>query len=227
MMRRLIPFTVFALLGLALLLALGSWQVQRLHWKEGMLARIEARIGAGPVPLPDAPDEGRDEYQAVTVTGALGGVEIPVLVAHPDHGPGFRIIARLTSGDRNLLVDLGYVAGEAHDRFRMAGEVAITGNLLWPDETDSWTPPPDTTTGMWFARDAVAMGAALSAEPFLIVAREITPPLGTLPMPVGIEGIPNDHLGYAITWFALAAVWALMSAVLFRRMRRGASNGKV
>lgn len=221
MMRRLIPFTIFALSGLALLLALGSWQVQRLYWKEGVLAQIEARIGAAPVPLPDSPEEERDEYLAVTVTGALGGVEIPVLVAHPDHGPGFRIIARLASGERDLLVDLGFVPDEARDLFRMEEEVVITGNLLWPDETDSWTPPPDAATGMWFARDAAAMGAALSAEPFLIVARDITPPLGTLPMPVGTEGIPNDHLGYAITWFALAAVWAFMSMILIRRMRHG------
>lgn len=219
-MRRLIPFAVFAGAGLALLLALGSWQVQRLFWKQDILARIEARIDAPPVPLPEAPDPARDAYLPVTVTGALGGAAIPVLVAHPDYGAGFRIVARLTAGDRELLVDLGYVPEPARDQPRMAESVTVTGNLLWPDEVDGWTPPPDPASGMWFARDAAAMGQALGAEPFLIVARAIDPPQGTLPMPVGTEGIPNDHLGYAITWFGLAVAWAVMSLVLIRRMRR-------
>lgn len=219
-MRRLIPFSVFAVLVLAVLLALGTWQVQRLYWKEGVLARIEARIDAIPEPLPETPEEARDEYLPVTVTGALGGVEIPVLVAHPDYGAGFRIVSRLTSGERELLVDLGFVPEAARDTPRMAESVTITGNLLWPDEVDGWTPPPDAATGMWFARDAVAMGHALGAEPFLVVARAIEPSLGTLPMPVGTEGIPNDHLGYAITWFGLAIAWAMMSLTLIRRMRR-------
>lgn len=219
-MRRLIPFVVFAGLVLAVLLALGSWQVQRLFWKEGVLARIESRIAAPPLALPAMPDEARDEYDAVTVSGALGGEEIAVLVAHPDHGPGFRIVSRLISGDRAVLVDLGYVSEAARDIPRMAESVTITGNLLWPDDADSWTPPPDAATGMWFARDAVAMGQALEAEPFLVVARRIDPPVGTLPMPVGTEGIPNDHLGYAITWFGLAIAWAIMALVLIRRMRQ-------
>lgn len=219
-MRRSIPFAAFALLVLAVLLALGSWQVQRLFWKQGVLARIESRIAAPPGALPEAPEESRDEYAAVTVTGALGGQEIAVLVAHPDHGPGFRIISRLIAGDRALLVDLGYVGQAERDIPRMAESVTITGNLLWPDEVDSWTPPPDAATGMWFARDAQAMGGALDAEPFLIVARTIDPPPGTLPMPVGTEGIPNDHLGYAITWFGLAIAWAIMAIVLLGRMRR-------
>ncbi|MBW7922005.1 MAG: SURF1 family protein [Rubellimicrobium sp.] len=219
-MRRSVPFAVFAALVLAVLLGLGTWQVQRLHWKEGVLAHIAARIAAPPAPLPELPDEARDEYLAVTVRGALGGQEIPVLIAHPDYGPGFRIVARLVSGDRALLVDLGYVREDARDIPRMAESVTITGNLLWPDDADSWTPPPDAATGMWFAREAQAMGQALDAEPFVIVARTVAPSVGTLPMPVDTEGIPNDHLGYAITWFGLAIAWAIMAFVALRRMRR-------
>jgi surfeit locus 1 family protein len=65
------------------------------------------------------------------------------------------------------------------------------------------------------------MATALNAEPILLVARNIDPVSPTVPMPVGIEGIPNDHLGYAITWFMLAIGWALMTGLLiFRTLRQ-------
>ena len=67
-----------------------------------------------------------------------------------------------------------------------------------------------------------AMAATLKAEPVLVVARSDTGD-GIEPMPVGTEGIPNDHLQYAITWFSLAAVWLGMTVFLLWRIKRQAS----
>jgi surfeit locus 1 family protein len=155
------------------------------------------------------------------VTGALGGEEVDVLTSLKNEGPGYRVIAAMTSGDRRVLVDLGFVPEEAKDLPRMAERVTVTGNLMWPRETDSWTPAPDEGQGIWFARDVDEMSERLGTEPVMIVARSIEgADLGTIPVPVDTSGVPNDHYEYAITWFGLALVWAVMSLLLIVRFRK-------
>ncbi|MEO0682893.1 MAG: SURF1 family protein, partial [Pseudomonadota bacterium] len=104
---------------------------------------------------------------------------------------------------------------------RGGGPAQVSGALLWPDETDGFTPEPDAERGIWFAREVYAMALALDAKPVFIVAEQSTGE-GLRPVPVTVN-LPNDHLQYAITWFSLAAIWAVMSAVLLTRvLRRGA-----
>lgn len=220
-MRRLVFPILLGLAGCAILLSLGAWQMQRLHWKNGVLAEITARIAADPAPLPEAPAEGADEYLPVTVTGALGGTEVLVFAPVKGLGIGYRVLSVLTSGDRALLVDLGFVPQEAGAPGAMAERVTITGNLLWPDEVTGSTPPPDPATGIWYARDVPGISALLGTESFLIVARRVEgAELAPVPVPVGTAGIPNNHLEYAITWFLLAAVWVAMTLYLIWRVIR-------
>lgn len=221
-MARLIVPLLLGLIGCAILIGLGTWQVQRLVWKQAILERIEATITAAPVALPAAPDPASDGYLPVTVSGALGGEEALVLISDADlGGAGYRVLSVLTAGDRRVLVDLGFVPHAARDASRMAPGLTVTGNLHWPDEVDGWTPPPDAATGLWFARDIPAIAVALRAEPFLVVARDLSPPdLDVTPLPIDTAAIPNDHLAYAITWFLLAAVWAVMSGYLVWRTAR-------
>jgi surfeit locus 1 family protein len=211
--------------GCAVLIALGTWQLRRLEWKEAILTEIDARIAAAPVDLPATVDPEADRYLPVTVTGALGGEEFAVLTSVKDVGPGYRVISVLTAGDRRVLVDLGFIPEEAKGAARMAEQVTVTGNLHWPDETDSWTPAPDAARGIWFARDVAAMAEEAGTEPVMIITRELTGPvsaadLGVTPLPIDSAGIANDHLNYAITWFSLALVWAVMSVVLIWRAAR-------
>ncbi|MBP1807158.1 SURF1 family protein [Rubellimicrobium aerolatum] len=221
-MRRVWFPLVLGLFGVAVLCGLGTWQVQRLGQKEALLAAIAARIGGEPEALPAVVDPVADQYAPVRVTGALGGEEVHVLTSVPGQGPGFRVVSAMTSGDRRLLVDLGFVPEEGKDLPRVAEGVTVTGNLLWPRESDSWTPAPDLGRNIWFARDLPALAEALGTEPVLVVARSLGgAELGTTPLPVDTAGIPNDHLTYAITWFGLAAVWAVMSVALLRRTRKG------
>ncbi|TNC47906.1 SURF1 family protein [Rubellimicrobium rubrum] len=213
-----------ALVGVAVLCSLGAWQLRRMAQKEELLARIEARIGAEPTDLPavEALDPMADQYRPVTVTGALGGEEAPVLTSLQGEGTGYRVVSVMTVADRRILVDLGFAPEADKDRPRLAEQLKVTGNLLWPNETDSWTPPPDLQRNMWFARELSAMATALRTEPVLVVARSIEgAELGTIPIPVDTAGIPNDHYEYAVTWFGLALVWAVMSLVLVGRVRRG------
>ena len=221
-MKRLWFPILLGLVGVAILCALGTWQVQRLGDKRAQIASIEARIDASPVDLPSVPDPEADQYLPVRVTGALSGEEAPVLTSLQGEGPGYRAVSVLTTGDRRVLVDLGFVPEEAKARSRVAERVTVTGNLLWPQETDSWTPAPDEGRNIWFARNVEAMAGQLGTEPVLVVAKGIEgADIGTIPQPVDGSGVRNDHLNYAITWFGLAAVWAVMSLWLIRRTRRG------
>ncbi|MFD3190668.1 SURF1 family protein [Sedimentitalea sp. HM32M-2] len=223
-MRRILFPLIIGLTGFAILIALGTWQLQRLSWKQDVLMQIETRISADPVPLPAAPDPGRDRYLPVTVSGSIAGEELHVLVSIKRVGPGFRIIVPLITNDgRRILLDRGFVRAEAKDVARQTGAVTVTGNLHWPSETDGFTPPPDPAANTWFARDVAAMAAELDTEPLLVVARTPTGS-GVTPLPVDTAGIPNDHLQYAITWFSLALIWAAMTAYFLWRTRARAEG---
>lgn len=218
MVRLIVPL-LFGFGGAAILIWLGLWQIQRLDWKKGVLAEIDARIGAAPVALPAAPDAEADKYLPVTVEGRLTGERVLVLTSVKLRGPGHRLIAVVETGGRRVLADLGFRKMEDDGAPLPEGPARITGNLHWPDEVDGFTPAPEGD--LFFARDLPAMAAALEAEPVLIVARDVAPPVPAVtPMPVDSSGIPNDHRDYAITWFSLAAVWLGMTALLVWRIRR-------
>ena len=221
MLRYLFPL-IAGLGGAAVLAALGVWQLQRLEWKEGVLADIEARIAAPPVELPDVPELERDRYLPVRATGTTGGAELHVLVSLRDAGAGFRIVTAFdTEGGRRILLDRGFVPTEAKDAARPPRRLAVTGNLHWPDERDRFTPENDPEGNFWFAREVPVMAEALDTKPVLLVVRATEPrQQGIRPLPVSTEGIPNSHLGYAVQWFGMAAVWLGMTALLIRRISR-------
>lgn len=222
-MRRLIGPFLFGLAGAAILVGLGVWQLQRMAWKEGVIAEIDARITAPPVPLPARPDPSRDRFLPVTVSGRFTGEEADVLVSRRITGPGYRIIAALETDDgRRILVDRGFLPDERRDAPREVGAATLDGNLHWPDEVDAFTPPPDPAARLWFARDVPALAEALGTEPVLVIARSATGD-GIDPMPVDTSVIPNDHRNYAITWFSLAAVWLGMTGLWLWRIRRRAA----
>lgn len=208
---------LFGVLGTAVLASFGVWQVQRLDWKEGLIAEIEARIAADPVPLPEAPDPQEDAYLAVTLTGSVEGYPVRVFGTWRGGGAGERIVAPVLTEGRRVMVDFGFVGAGAVVTLP-DGPLEITGNLDWPDETNSSTPAPDGD--QWFARDVGLLSEVLLADPILVVAREVSPAVQPTPLPVGTAGIPNNHLGYAIQWFGLALVWAGMTAFYLWRMTR-------
>jgi surfeit locus 1 family protein len=218
-MRRLMFLLIFGLTGAGILISLGVWQVQRLAWKERVLAEIESRIDAAPVALPRALSPADDRYMPVEVSGSFQPDEVHVLVSIKRVGPGFRIIAPFETDDgRRILVDRGFVADEDKRNPRSLGSTIVRGNLHWPREIDSYTPDPDLNTNTWFARDVPQMAAHLGTEEVLVIAKSETDPSVT-PMPVDTAGIPNDHLQYAITWFSLAAIWTMMTALFLWRSR--------
>ncbi len=229
-MRRLIFPLLLGVAGVVVLLSLGIWQLQRLTWKEAILSQIDTRIAAAPVALPAGPDPDTDRYLPVAVAGATTGDELHVLTS--GDGAGYRIISAFeTQEDRRVMVDLGFAELDDKTLPRAAQGLRITGNLHWPDEVDGWTPDPDLGANIWFARDVPAMAQALGTEPILIVALLIGS--GVTPRSTGVSvssvivraTISNDHLNYAITWFLLALVWAVMTGLLIYRVARARPGG--
>lgn len=210
---------LFGLIGLAILMRLGFWQLSRIPEKAAEIARIDAMIHAAPVSLPASPDPVTDEYRPVSVTGVLETGELHALVSTRDFGAGFRIIAPfVTQEGRRIMIDRGYVRVDKKDTPRTLGPMSIEGNLHWPEERDASIPEDDLQANYWYARDVDKMAATLGTEPILVVARAPTDP-EVLPLAVGTTHIPDNHLSYAIQWFLFAAVWSGMTIALLWRIR--------
>ncbi len=221
MTKRMIVPLVFGVVGIAILLSLGFWQLRRMEWKQGLLDDIAARIAAPPVALPDQPDKARDNYLHVRVSGTLTGEEIHVLSSQKYTGPGYEIIAKLATDQGPVLVDMGFVTEAQKNTQRPTGAYTVTGNLLWPEATGSFTPAPDIAKNVWFARDLPAMAAHLKTPEVLVIASAFEPANPALPKPVQLaSNIPNRHLEYVITWFSLAIVWFGMTLYLLWRIRQ-------
>lgn len=221
-MRVLVPL-IFGVLGAAVLIWLGVWQLQRLAWKEGVLAQIETRVTADPVAVPLTVTEA-DRWLPVAADGQIGADALRVLVSRKTFGAGYRVISAFETADgRRILLDRGFVALET--AIPPGGAGRITGNVHLPDDRTSSTPANDEAKNIWFARDITRMAEVLDTEPVLIVARAVDPAEpGITPLPVDTATIPNDHFGYAMQWFGLAVVWTAMTGYLLWRNRRTAKG---
>ncbi|MBP6678234.1 MAG: SURF1 family protein [Paracoccus sp.] len=220
MKRYLFPLIV-GILGCAILISLGVWQLRRLDWKDDMIAQIQSRIQSAPVALPAMPDPSM-KYMPVLVSGQTTGQEIDVLSGTREQGGGYQVVSGFVTDDgRRILLDRGFVDQDHKRDPRPPTRLQVAGNLHWPQEKASATPEPNLTENIWFARDVPAMAKALGTEPVLVVAAEIRGDgQGVVPIPVAVEGIPNNHLSYAAQWFMIAAVWAGMTVALIWRIRQ-------
>lgn len=220
-MRRILFPAILGIVGCAILISLGMWQLRRLAWKEAMLEQIQAGIEAPAVPLPEKIDPSM-KYMPVTVSGTTTGDEIDMLSGSKDQGGGYQIISRfVTDTGRAIMVDRGFVPQEMRHLERGPTRLVVQGNLHWPAEVSSSTPKPNLDENIWFARDVPAMAEVLDTEPVLVVASFVEGDAqGVQPIPVAIDGIPNNHLSYAMQWFMIAAVWAGMTVALIWRIRQ-------
>lgn len=221
MSRYILPL-FFGILGTAVLVSLGTWQVQRLAWKEAILAEIDARFAAPAVAIPSEPDPERDRFLVVRASGTITQDELHVLASTRDAGAVYRVISAFESDDgRRLMLDRGWIKPPQKDDARPVVTASVTGNLHWPRETDSYTPENDREANIWFARDVDKMAEALNAQPVLIILRETSEnDPSVTPLPVDSAGIPNDHLEYVLTWYGLAIVWVAMTLYYLRRLRK-------
>jgi surfeit locus 1 family protein len=227
-----------ALIALAVLIGLGLWQLERLQWKNALLAQVAARTMAQAAPLPPESQwkniAAADEYRRLRATGTFRhDREALLYTVEPDDrrpgGPGYLVLTPLALADGStVIVNRGFVPlGRKDPATRREGQVArtvtITGLLRLPEEKRWFSPSNDPAKGAWYRRDPAEIAAALGlarAAPFVIDADSAPNPGG---LPAGGRthlAFPNNHLQYAITWFGLAlALIGVFAAFAWQRLR--------
>jgi surfeit locus 1 family protein len=228
------------LLALAMLIGLGVWQLERKAWKDGLIATLSSRTSAPPGVLPPPMDWDkldRNSYEFLRVKLSVEFLhehEVVVFTSgsslRPDvSGAGYWVFtpARLAGG-RVVMVDRGFVPEalknkDARPEGQVAGVVEIVGALRWPEQRSFFTPADTPARNQWFTRDPQAVAEAKGigpAAPFYI-AQEAPQAPGRAPRVGKLQpSLPNNHLQYALTWFALAlALAAVFLAWAIRRRR--------
>lgn len=231
-----------AVLVFAVLIALGTWQIERKAWKEGLIAALTERLAAPPAALPPPAmwprlDPASDEYRRVTFTATFDHAKEALVYAaassfRPDvagGGPGYWIFApaRLPDGGF-VIVNRGFVPEARKDAAsrtagQIAGPVEIVGVMRWPDARHWFSPADDPQHNMWFTRDPLAIAAAKGLGPVapFYVEQESPAPPGSLPQPGKlVVQLRNEHLQYAVTWYSLALVLVVVFVVWARSSRR-------
>jgi surfeit locus 1 family protein len=225
--------TIVTLMGLVVLLGLGTWQLERLEWKRALIAEREAKLASAPEILPPGSDAWADwDFRSVVVEGEFRhDLEQLFGVAAIDGQVGHHVLTPLVRpGGAAVLVDRGWVpAMHSHPAARrqgqLAGPVQVTGIARFrADNRPGWfTPDNRPAQGHWYWYDLSALETALRLEllPVVIEADRAPNPGG---LPLGGQTrteLPNNHLQYAITWYGLAAgllgVWISFGLARGRR----------
>jgi cytochrome oxidase assembly protein ShyY1 len=233
-------FGIFTLAMVALFVGLGVWQLQRRIEKHALIAALTERLAATPVPLPSSAEWSRlkpakDEFRRVRFTATYARLPDAMVysagsaVREDISGPGTWAFlpARLASGEI-IVINAGFVPNTMQDRAQQDRAVArlvtdrtvtLTGYVRFPETAGPLTPAADPAKRLWFTRDHLAMARLLGWG-------EVAPFYLDLETPVTESGIPksgplqvhlkDDHLQYAITWFALAGVLLVAFGVVER-----------
>ncbi|MBS7702316.1 SURF1 family protein [Chelatococcus asaccharovorans] len=243
--RQFVVPALCTLVALAILLGLGFWQIERLQWKEGLIARIGTRIHDVPVAVPPEAEWGawsaaEDEYRPVRAEGRFLNDKTVYVTANAELRPkagatlGYMVLTPLALADGGIvIVNRGFVPRELRDSLRLDAaanndRATVTGLMRAPQE-QGWFVPDDQPSrdapgrGDWYTRDPVRIGASLGLDrvaPFLIDEELVE---GGPPWPRGgltVISFPNKHLEYALTWFGLAATLVAVFLIWALRQRR-------
>ncbi|UHS58040.1 SURF1 family protein [Agrobacterium vaccinii] len=224
-----------------ILVSLGTWQVKRMYWKEALLADIQQRIHAAPVPLSDieamARSGGDIEYRTVALTGTFDHAHEQHFFATFQGQTGYYIYTPLKLEDgKSLFVNRGFVPYDMKEPAkRMAGEVAgvvsIQGlaRARLKAKPSSLLPENDLNKNIYYWKDLTAMTGAAGLEsenvlPFFVDTNDASNPGGWPKGGVTLIDLPNNHLQYAITWYGLALALVIVVGFAYVRGSRKAMD---
>lgn len=231
-------------LAFAGFMGLGVWQVQRLAWKEALIATVDARVAAPPSPPPGPAawplvTAAADGYRHVRVHGVFDNARETLVQAVTEAGPGFWVMTPLRADQGFVvLVNRGFVpAGHADQATRRAGLIfgpaTVTGLLRPTEPHGGFLRANQPAAGRWYSRDVAAIARTrgiAQAAPYFIDA-DSTPNSGGWPRGgMTVIRFRNSHLAYALTWFGLAGMtalwgaWPLVEAFIARRRRSGSPS---
>lgn len=230
---------IMTLAGVAILARLGTWQLERLTWKEGLIANIAQRAHSAPINLANAERSKRSgediEYLRVKTTGQLLHDKERYLFAFDSKfGSGYHVFTPLERADGSVVfINRGFVPSQLKDPAKreagqVTGAVEIVGLVRRPEQPGTFTPENDVTENLWYWRDLDGMATSVFGQeepplvPFFIDAAAEPPAPGGWPKGgVTRLELPNRHLEYAITWYGLAAALiAVFAAYAVSRWRR-------
>lgn len=229
--------TVATVIAFAFLIGLGTWQMQRKAWKEGLLAQIAQRTKAEPQPFADViAAKGDPEYVHVRVRGRFHHDKEEFLWApDPDAGPGYHVYTPLEFAPNTVVwVNRGFVpdakrGAESRADGQVAGEVDVAGLVRAPiKDKGAFTPDNEPAKKLYYWRSLDGMHAAafgnggVGRADYFIDADAVPANPGGWPKGgVTLIDLPNRHLEYAITWYGLAAtLLAVYAAFAVPRLRR-------
>ncbi len=229
--------TALSVAALAVLIGLGTWQLQRKQWKDHLIAKIAERVGAEPIALAEAQriwrDGGDVEYLHVLARGRFHHDQERYLYAPAKSGLGWHVYTPLELAPARIIwVNRGFVPDERkapgmRAEGQLPGEVEVRGLVRAPARKGLFTPDNDAAHNLWYWPDAQAMtasafaGTSVEALPIVIDADAGRGPPGGLPQG-GVTRIdlPNRHLEYALIWYGLAlTLIGVYSAFAVTRLR--------
>ena len=242
-------FGIFTLVMVALFVGLGVWQLQRRVEKHALIAHLTERLAAAPGSLPSpsqwsALTPAKDEFRRVSFAATYESRPDAMVYSSGSavrgdiSGPGTWAFmpAVLPSGE-TVVVNAGFVQNTMQDRAQedravtpltTHAPVMLSGYIRFPEAAGALTPSENLAKRLWFTRDHLAMARALGwgeggrpVAPFYIDLEQPVPASG-IPKPGPLEvHLKDDHLQYAITWFALAGAVVIAFGVWLRAQRRG------
>jgi surfeit locus 1 family protein len=225
MRRSIWPVLLFAAIGVVVLTSLGIWQLQRLQWKEALIAAIDESIAGPAITLDEAAKRPSLNFAKVKLSGTFKSQEFLLMIGSANGGPAWNVLRPFHLDDGKIIVaDLGK-AREGEPPAVPPGRISVEALLRVHSGQKGLFDPDNPTQGKeWFWWDVPAMAPALGTTETGFTAQ-------LLPGAPGTEGLlvdppkaalRNNHLGYAITWFGLAGVLVVMAALFLRsRMKEG------
>lgn len=229
-----------SLFALGILITLGTWQMQRLSWKENLIATVSARVKETPQLLPAQAESlslelEKEEYRPYVAEGSfLQQYEVQVYTVLSDakgsfSGAGYWILTPLQRNDGSIVVvNRGFVPLEKKDPStrvdgKIEGAVRVTGLLRAPEQTNFFTPANDPKRGAWYSRKPNEIERAFGLRNVLPFMLDATGDYraGQLPQPNETKvSFTNNHLGYALTWYGLACTLiGVFSAFAWQRLK--------
>lgn len=214
--------------------ALGIWQVQRRAWKLALIASVDERVHAPPVPPPEpirwAAINARDDaYRHVTVHGRFIAGRDTLVQALTEQGAGFWVMTPLRADQGfTVLIDRGFVppgwrTASAPPSRLSGGETTVTGLLRLTEPRGRFLRSNQPASDRWYSRDVAAIARSRGlgrVAPYFIDA-DAAPNLARWPQGgLTVVSFPNNHLVYALTWFGLA-VLSLFGSVTIVRSKAG------
>ena len=242
--KRGVGFGVFTLAMVGVFVGLGAWQLQRRVEKHALVAALTERLAAAPESLPSpaqwsALSPASDEFRRVSFKATYAsGPDAMVYssgssVREDISGPGTWAFmpARLPSGE-TVVINAGFVQNTMQDRAQqdravtrlVTGEpIALTGYIRFPETAGTLTPAENPARRLWFTRDHLAMAKSLGwgeVAPFYVDLEQPVPSNG-IPKPGALKvHLKDDHLQYALTWFALAGAVVIAFGIWLRALWR-------